>query len=100
METTVLIKRTFSDDQKPFVDPLLVQLSRLAIKHKGFVCGETLKSRENPEEHLIISKWASIEEWFDFDRDEKVKQLYESIDMITGRKSSFWIYQHEWKNAS
>lgn len=99
MEVRVLIRRQYTEDHKPFVEPILKQLYGLVFDYGGYISGETLINCDNPNEHLIVSRWSSINEWIAFHKDPRVKKLCADIDLIIGQPTSHRVYRLEYQSV-
>ena len=63
MTIKVVIERTVKPDKKDKLLEILKEMSPKAIQQPGYVKGETLCSIENPNTHMIISTWHSLQDW-------------------------------------
>ena len=95
MEVKVLIRRNYSEDSVVFLKPILEQLFKIVLEYGGYLSGETFVNCEKPEDHLIVSRWSSLERWQAYHRDERVKALCTEIDLIIGQSTTHLVYQKE-----
>ena len=63
MPVQVIIKRKWQVDKPEELLPLLSKLRSQAKKQPGYISSETLKSLEDPEDFLVISKWDTADDW-------------------------------------
>ncbi|MDM8515271.1 antibiotic biosynthesis monooxygenase [Desulfobacterales bacterium HSG16] len=85
MLAKIIIKRHFRKGKTLEVLSLLSDLRSMAMKHPGYVSGETLMENNDPQSLIVISTWQNIESWNSWkENDERNK--YE--DMLA-------IYQEE-----
>ena len=61
MSIQVMIKRKWKVDKPHELLPLLEKLHSLAKEQSGYISGETLKSIEDPEDYLVVSKWETAQ---------------------------------------
>ena len=91
----VLITRKYDKDQTIMLQPLLKDLYVKVNLHRGFVSAESLVSQQDPTEHLIISKWNSIEDWIDYNESEDIQSLRNMIDQVLGQQTSRKVFIQE-----
>ncbi len=92
MAVKILISRRISTDQEAAVRPFLKQLHQCALKHKGYISGESLISGEDLEDHLIVSSWESLDYWETFLDIDETKDIRYKIDQILGRETVYRTY--------
>ncbi|MFH2130014.1 MAG: hypothetical protein ABIK68_06540 [bacterium] len=92
MSVKILISRTVAKDLISVVKPFLAELHALAWRSKGYISGEALINKDNPEERIVISSWQSVENWENFQNLEECKQLHFKVDQILGQVSKFTVY--------
>jgi len=89
------IIRRYNNDQAVALLPLLQELYIKVYQSKGFVSAESLVNQLDPLEHLIISTWSSMEDWFAYNRSNEIVALRDSIDQVTGQQTTRSIYKLE-----
>ncbi len=92
MAVKILISRKINTEQEAVVRPFLKQLHQCALKHKGYISGESLISGDNLEDHLIISSWESLDYWELFLDIEETKDIRYKIDQTLGRETIYKVY--------
>jgi heme-degrading monooxygenase HmoA len=92
MAVIILIKRSIGQDVVPVVRPLIVELRTHAMRHTGYISGETLKCIDRPGEYLVISTWQSLDDWDKWLNSQERKILEDKIDSITGKPSEYTTY--------
>ncbi|MBU3917654.1 hypothetical protein KKA14_19165 [bacterium] len=92
MAVKILISRKINTEQEAVVRPFLKQLHQCALKHKGYISGESLISADDLEDHLIISSWESLDYWETFLEIEETKEIRFTIDQILGRETIYRIF--------
>jgi heme-degrading monooxygenase HmoA len=63
MPIQVIIKRKWQTDKHEKLIPLLTELRPRAKKQAGYISGETLRSLEDPEDYMVVSKWETAGDW-------------------------------------
>jgi len=66
MAVQVLIRRKIMETKAREVAPLIVKLRSLAMIQPGYICGETLTSREDPQTLVVIGSWQDMESWINW----------------------------------
>ena len=94
MAVTVIIQRTFKDDQKAsHLAPLIVKLRSLATIQPGYITGKTFRCLDCPGEYLVISTWNSLEDWNRWLNSEQRKKVQNQIDDLLEEKTEYRIYE-------
>ena len=92
MAVKIIIKRFVPQEKEIELLPLLNQLRSKAIALPDYISGETLRGVDNPEEHLIISTWKSVDAWKEWERSDQRKEIQDKIDALLGKKTEYVIY--------
>ncbi|MCF8030988.1 MAG: antibiotic biosynthesis monooxygenase [Desulfohalobiaceae bacterium] len=90
----VLIIRRIPAGKGKQVLPLFRKLRSLAMEQQGYISGETLQNYNDPEEHLVISVWDSMEKWQVWLGSRERQQVQEEIDAILGSETEYTVYHH------
>ena len=80
MAVRVLIEREVSGDKTLHIYEMLMRLRAEAMMAKGYISGETLRSRDNPNKFIVISTWNTIQDWEEWSRNPERLKLKEEID--------------------
>ena len=75
MAIRVLIEREIEPGRELQLNQLLLQLRAKAMRARGYISGETLRSLDNPNKFLVISTWNSLADWETWDNDTERKKL-------------------------
>ena len=75
MLVKVIIKRDVSYGKEKNFFSLLKNLRFNAMHQNGYISGETLICAENKNRVLIISKWESLEDWNNWKKDIKKREI-------------------------
>ena len=96
MAIKVLIKRSLNKDvpeeMVQTLNSLVIQMRSHALKHHGYISGETLKCIDKPGEYIVISTWDSYEDWDKWLHSKERSFLQDKIDVITGTKTEYTAY--------
>ena len=93
MSIEVMIKRKIQ--QGPLagkVVPLILQLRTLATYQPGYISGRTLFNVENPEDCLVISEWQTMEDWYQWMKNEEREAIQTKIETETGEPTKYSVY--------
>jgi heme-degrading monooxygenase HmoA len=89
----VMIKRKIKQGpQAAKLVPLILQLRALATYQPGYICGRTLYNVENPEDCVVVSKWQSLEDWYNWMKSSQRKQIQDKIDVLSHEETEYSIY--------
>ncbi len=92
MAINIIISRRVLKEQEAELAPILKQLFELASKQKGYLFGETLYSRDDPEEQLVISVWKTMKDWENYQQLDDSQNLHRTVDLILGSESPHRIF--------
>ena len=94
MSVQVMIKRKWKVDRPEDILPLLKELHSRAKKQPGYISGETLRSLEDPEDYLVISKWEKAEDWKKWLHSKERRDIQGRVDSLIGEKTFYDIYEN------
>ena len=94
MAIKVLILRRGGSEHFGELKPLMKSIRSLALSQAGYVSGETYVNYEDPNEYLVISTWASIEQWNEWLNHPERVAMQNRIDSLLGQKTAYQIFQH------
>ena len=63
MPVHVVIKRRFRMNQPDKLVPLLQDMTRRARLQPGYVSTNTLQSKEDPDDYMVVSVWETEDDW-------------------------------------
>jgi heme-degrading monooxygenase HmoA len=93
MPVQVIIKRKFQVDDPQQLIPLLAELRAHAKRQPGYISGETLKSLDNPEEYLVVSKWESADDWKKWLQSKERRDIQGQVDSLIGEKTFYEVFE-------
>ena len=93
MSVQVMIKRKWKVDKPQDLLPLLEKLRARAVKQPGYISGETLRSIEDPEDFLVISKWETADDWKKWLASKERRDLQGRVDSLIGEKTFYEVYE-------
>ena len=92
MAVKIIIQRKVPKDKESTLEPLLIEMRSKATTQPGYITGETLRNRDNPEEVLVISTWQSVDAWKAWQASEDRKKIQERIDSLLGKATEYGVY--------
>ena len=94
MTVKIVIKRIVPKNKESSLLPLIKALRIATTKQDGYISGETLQRIDKPGETVVVSTWASAEDWNRWVRNPERIQLQEKIDALLGKETEYKIYSH------
>ena len=73
---------------------LMTQLRAKAMKVKGYISGETLRSFDNPHRFLVISNWNSVEDWKIWEKNPDRLKFQEELNTLLLGKEKTAVFTH------
>ncbi len=92
MAIKVILVRRVPVEKAHELKPLLLELRALALAQAGYVSGETLMNRDDPEEYLVISTWSSLDHWNAWSNNEQRKAVQQKVDALLGQPTLYQVY--------
>jgi heme-degrading monooxygenase HmoA len=93
MSVQVMINRKWKVDKPEKLMPLLKELHNRAKKQPGYISGETLRSIEDPDDFLVVSKWETAEDWKKWLTSKERRDIQGSVDSLIGEKTFYEVYE-------
>ena len=93
MPIQVIIKRKWQTDNPKALFPLLTKLRSLAKKQPGYISGETLRSLDDPEDYLVVSKWETADDWKKWLHSKERRNIQGEVDSLIGEKTFYEIFE-------
>jgi heme-degrading monooxygenase HmoA len=94
MAVKVIIERKVKEGKQTEMMNLMRELRALALYRKGYISGETLRSRDDPSTYIVISNWQSVEDWEAWrNHSERIemKRRFEPI-LVTPEKYGVFLF--------
>jgi heme-degrading monooxygenase HmoA len=93
MTVRVLIEREVEPGQESRLLQILTQSRAKAMKAKGYISGETLRSVKNPSTFLVLSNWNSVEDWKTWEKTPERAALQQDLAPLL-RQERCEIFTH------
>jgi heme-degrading monooxygenase HmoA len=95
MAIKIIIERRTIPGNELSLSDLLMKLRAEAMKAKGYISGETLRSLDDSNKYIVISTWDSLEHWRAWERDEKRKEIQKRINALLRAPSTHEVYVYD-----
>ncbi len=93
MPIQVIIKRKWQIEKPEELFPFLTELRSRAKKQPGYISGETLRSLDNPEDYMVVSKWETADDWKKWMQSKERMDLQGRVDSLIGEKTFYEIFE-------
>ena len=93
MPVKVIIKRKWKIDQPEELLPLLTELRSHAQNQAGYISGETLRSLDDPEDYMVVSKWETADDWKKWLQSKERRDLQGQVDSLIGERTFYEIFE-------
>lgn len=92
MAINVLITRRFKPEYVHEALSHNAQLRALATVQEGYLHGKSLVSREDPQKVVVISAWASVEDWENWHVSEIRKDTYKKLRLALEQPETIEVF--------
>ena len=92
MAVKVLISRRFKEGQNKKIFALLNNLRIEAMNQAGYISGETLVGHDNPNHMMVISTWASVDNWLAWKENPGRKANEEKIQPFLDGPTEYELF--------
>ena len=79
MSFKIIIERKFKEAVSPEILEVVDGIRMKALRHRGYIGGETMLNMENDRELLVISSWSNLEDWKTWYASEIWKELEKQL---------------------
>lgn len=92
MIAKIIIKRKFVKGKTKEILVLLSKMRMGALDRGGYISGETLMHRDNPQIMTVIATWQSMEDWLKWKEDPKRKQVEALLEVYQEAPTQYEEY--------
>ena len=93
MPVQVMIKRKLEIQKPKELLPLLKELRTKAMEQPGYISAETLRSIDNPEVFLVVSKWETAGDWNKWLTSQERRDIQGRVDSLIGEKTFYELFE-------
>ena len=65
-----------------------------AIFSKGYISGEMLRDRDDPQNYIVITAWESVNDWKGYEKASETKKVHARIEKLMARPTKVKICVH------
>jgi heme-degrading monooxygenase HmoA len=76
----ILLERTIKGKHVSKIVQLLRLMRVKAMQQPGYIAGETLHAVDDPNHHLVISTWESLDHWQAWFKNPERQKLQDEVD--------------------
>ena len=95
MAVRVLIKRHFKEGQVGKGLRLLAEFRKSAMDRPGHLSGETLVNHYDPNSVVVVSTWASVEDWISWQNSEDRDRNETLIEDLLDKPTIFEVFDFQ-----
>ena len=92
MAVKVLMKRVPNSGSWKELNAALRELRILAMSQSGYISGETLLSANNPGTTMVISTWAHVNDWRDYEGSPKRRALLDKLEPLLSEPATTEVW--------
>jgi quinol monooxygenase YgiN len=78
----VIIERRWKPNKEAEIESLLIDMRARAMRQRGYVSGETLRSADDPSLWLIISTWLDVNLWKAWEASPERQEIVSKIEPL------------------
>jgi len=93
MAVYIVIKRRFKINQPDKLIPLLVEMNKRAQRQHGYISTNTLQSREDPDDFMVVSVWETEDAWKAWFSNPERKSIQDDIDSLIGERTFYEVFE-------
>jgi heme-degrading monooxygenase HmoA len=93
MPVQVIIKRKWQVDNPEELLPLLTELRSFAKEQPSYISGETLRSLDDPDDYMVVSKWETADDWKKWLQSKKRRDLQGRVDSLIGERTFYELFE-------
>ena len=88
----VMIEQYCKPGKETQLRDILIDLRAMAMRQRGYICGETLREFINPSLFKVISTWSNFEDWRTWQQSQQRLSIDEMIESLTNKKRKLSIF--------
>ncbi len=94
MSVRIIIDRKVKKGREEDFAKLLKELRSKALFAKGYISGEILRVRDDPQNYIVISAWQSVAEWERYEKLPETSKLHGRIERLMAKPTNVKICVH------
>ncbi|MBM4444829.1 MAG: antibiotic biosynthesis monooxygenase [Chloroflexi bacterium] len=96
----VIIRRHCRPGREADLEKALLGLRANAMRQKGYISGETLRSADDPAVWLVVSTWTSAEQWKSWEGSSERQKMEAKIAGLLSEPQQVSIFSFVRRGAS
>ena len=85
MSVRIIIDRKVKKGKEADFANLLRALRSKAIFSKGYISGEMLRNRDDPQNYIVITAWQSVSDWEAYENVPETSKIHARIERLMAR---------------
>jgi heme-degrading monooxygenase HmoA len=85
MSVRIIIDRKVKKGKEADFAKLLRALRSKAIFSKGYISGEMLRNRDDPQNYIVITAWQSVSDWEVYEKVPETSKIHTRIEKLMAR---------------
>ena len=94
MSVRIIIDRKVKKGKEVDFAKLLRKLRSKAIFSEGYISGEMLRDREDPQNYIVISAWQSVADWERYEKVPETSKIHARIEKLMAKPTKVKICMH------
>jgi heme-degrading monooxygenase HmoA len=94
MSIRIIIDRKVKKGKEGDFAKLLRKLRSKAMFSKGYISGEMLRDRDNPQNYIVISAWQSVADWEKYEKVPETSKIHARIEKMMARATKVKVCVH------
>jgi heme-degrading monooxygenase HmoA len=94
MAVRIIIDRKVKKGKEADFAKLLRELRSKAIFSKGYISGEMLRVRDDPQNYIVITAWQTVADWERYERVPETNKIRTKIEKLMTRPTKVKVCVH------
>ena len=94
MSVRIIIDRKVKKGKEENFAKLLRKLRSRAIFSEGYISGEMLRARDDPQNYIVITAWQSVDDWEKYEKVPEMSNIHARIEKLMARPTKVKICVH------
>ena len=94
MSVRIIIDRKVKKGKEMDFAKLLRKLRSKAIFSEGYISGEMLRARDDPQNYIVITAWQSVANWGKYEQGSEASKIRSRIEKLMARPTRVKICLH------
>jgi heme-degrading monooxygenase HmoA len=94
MSIRIIIDRKVKKGKEENFANLVRKLRLHAIFSKGYISGEILRARDDPQNYIVISAWQSVSDWEKYEKVPETRRIHARIEKLMAKPTKVRICVH------